>query len=73
MEGKFPLDPKILSDQVHKFVVVEDVSGKIQVHSTVAVNDIGREDFKQFVSEFTVLQMRKPAQSRFGVSSRLAA
>jgi hypothetical protein len=73
LESKFPLDPKMLCAQVHEFVVVGDISGKIQVHSKVEVNDIGREDFKKFVAEFTAIQMRKPALSRFAGPSRLAA
>jgi hypothetical protein len=62
LERKFSFNPRIRGEQIHKFNVVVDVADKIQVHSTVAVNDIGREDFKKFVAEFTALKTRKPVQ-----------
>ena len=65
LERKFPLDTKsVLSDdeQLHKFIVAVSLEGTIEVHSTVPVNDIGREDFKKYVVEFTTLKMRKPVQ-----------
>jgi hypothetical protein len=66
MERMFPLDPKsVLSEaeQLHKFNVVVGADNAIEVHSTVPVNDLGRQDFKKFVVEFTTLMMRKPVQS----------
>ncbi len=65
MESKFPLDPKsVLSEreQLHKFLVAVSRDGKIEVHSAVPVNDLGREEFKKHVVEFTTLKMRKPVQ-----------
>jgi hypothetical protein len=65
MERKFPLDSSsVLSEdeQLHKFIVAVSVEGHIEVHSTIPVNDLGREDFKKFVVEFTTLKMRKPVQ-----------
>jgi len=74
MESRFPFDSSIHSEQLHKFNVVMDVDGKIAVHSTVAVNDLGREDFKKFVVDFTTLKLRKPVQSmRPAASMRRAA
>lgn len=70
MERKFPLDHKSAlpaAEQLHKFNVVVSAEGKIEVHSTVPVNQIGREDFKRFVTEFTTLKLRKPTQ-RAGAS-----
>jgi len=55
MEAKFPLDRKsVLSEneQLHKFVIAIPHDGKFEVHSTVPVNDLGREDFKKYVLEF---------------------
>ncbi len=66
MERMFPLDPRSAlpeTEQLHKFNVVVSVDNKIEVHSTLLVNDLGREDFKKFVREFTSLKMRKPVQS----------
>lgn len=69
MEQKFPLDHRSVlpeSEQLHKFNVVVMADGKIEIHSTVPVNEIGRADFKRFVVEFTTLKMRNPTQ-RAGV------
>jgi hypothetical protein len=59
--------------QINEFLVVENVAGKIQVHSAVEVNDLGREDFKKYVEEFTSLQTRKPAYNRFAHSPQRVA
>ena len=66
MEHMFPLDPKSAlseTEQLHKFNVVVSVNNTIEVHSTVPVNDLGRQDFKRFVVEFTTLMMRKAVKS----------
>ena len=42
----------LLDNQIYKFNVVVDSEGKIEVHSVIAVNDLGLEDFKQHVTEF---------------------
>lgn len=63
LERKFPFNPRIRSDQLHQFIVVFDVDGAIQVHSAVAVNDLGREDFAKFVAEFKALKMGRPVQN----------
>ncbi len=65
MESRFPLDPKSVlpeREQLHKFLVVVGPDGKIEVRSVVPVNDLGREEFRKHVVEFTTLTMRKPIQ-----------
>ncbi len=72
MEKKFPLDHNSLfseNEQLHKFVVAVSADGKIEVHSTVSVNDLGREDFKKCVVEFTTLKMRRPVQTSSATGS----
>lgn len=74
MESKLPLDPSSVlpeCEQLHKFNVVVSAVGKIEVHSTVPVNDLGRQEFKKLVVEFTTLKMRKPVQ-RASVSAAAA-
>jgi hypothetical protein len=69
MERKYPTDDTVKGDQVHQFVVMVSQDGKMEVHSTVAVNDLGRDDFKKFVLEFTTLKMRKPIQTAVRLTS----
>jgi hypothetical protein len=69
LESKFPLEPRIMGAQLHKFVVVVNIAGKIQVHSAVEVNDIGREDFKKFVAE-TLIQNIAKRELRSDLGSR---
>jgi hypothetical protein len=64
LERKFPLDSRITGDQIHKFNVTVELDGKVEVHSAVAVNELGREDFKKYVADFLQIKMqRKPVQS----------
>lgn len=58
MERKFPLDSAIpIAEQIHKFNVVVDISGKVEVHSAFSVGDLGREEFRKYVSEFRNLKL----------------
>jgi hypothetical protein len=62
MECKFPLDRKsVLSEgeQLHKFVVAVPQDGRFEVHSTVPVNDLGREDFRKYVLEFLEMKSQR--------------
>ncbi len=52
MESRFPLDPKSVlpeRERLHKFLVAVSPDGKIEVHSAVPVNDLGREQFRERV------------------------
>jgi hypothetical protein len=74
MEGRFPFDSSIRGEQIHKFIVVVDVNGTVEVHSTVAVNALGRADFHKIVAEFSSRSLRRPVQSMRPVADmRLAA
>ena len=64
MEAKFPLDRNSVlseSEQLHKFVVAVTQVGNFEVHSIVPVNNLGREEFKKYVSEF--LEMKCASMS----------
>ena len=53
MEGKCADAESLpLTKHPQKFNVVVDFDGKIEIHSVLAVNDLGREDFKKYVLDF---------------------
>lgn len=74
LECKFPFYRRFKGDQLHKFVVTVELDGKIEVHSTVPVNDLGREDFKKYITEFLEkkgVPAKKPVERASAIPSRV--